>query len=152
VLRELRYRDELEAYEDWDFYMRAVMAGKRFIVTNGIHFFYRRRSESMFHSPERLARHRTLYHDLLRNKSLTLGHSRLPLYVIEGGLAAGADAAALREELDAARARLDYFERSRAVFVAVRFHEKLKRVAPWALSALTAGARVARAVKRRLRG
>lgn len=152
VLRELRYRDELEAYEDWDFYMRAVMAGKRFIVTNGIHFFYRRRSESMFHSPERLARHRTLYHDLLRNKSLALGHSRLPLYVIEGGVAAGADAAALREELDAARARLDYFERSRAVFVAVRFHEKLKRVAPWALSALTAGARVARAVKRRLRG
>ncbi|WP_202816968.1 glycosyltransferase family 2 protein [Pseudomonas citronellolis] len=41
-LRELKYREELEAYEDWDLYTRAVAAGKRFIATNGIHFFYRR--------------------------------------------------------------------------------------------------------------
>ncbi|WP_250523107.1 MULTISPECIES: glycosyltransferase [unclassified Caballeronia] len=151
VLRELRYREELEAYEDWDFYMRAVMAGKRFIVTSGIHFFYRRRSESMFHSPERLARHRTLYHDLLRKKSFKLGQAQLPLYVVEAGASPSGDAEALQEELHAARARLAYFERSRAVFIAVRLNEKLRRVAPWAVFALSMGTRVARAVRRRLR-
>ncbi|MFE6661918.1 glycosyltransferase family 2 protein, partial [Bacillus subtilis] len=65
VLRELKYREELEAYEDWDLYSRALATGKRFIATNGIHFFYRRRANSMYHTPERVARHRELYHALL---------------------------------------------------------------------------------------
>ena len=44
---ELKYREDLRALEDWDFYLRATIAGKRFIVTNELHFFYRRRQASM---------------------------------------------------------------------------------------------------------
>ncbi|WP_248320398.1 glycosyltransferase [Caballeronia sp. Sq4a] len=151
VLRELRYREELEAYEDWDLYMRAVMAGKRFIVTNGIHFFYRRRAESMFHSADRVARHRVLYHDLLRKKPLMLGQSRLPLYVVEGGVpAAAVTDASVSEELQTARARVEFFEKSRTVFLAIRLNQALHRVAPWTLPILLRGAKLARAVRRRI--
>ncbi len=47
VFDELKYREDLRALEDWDFYLRATIAGKRFIVTNELHFFYRRRQGSM---------------------------------------------------------------------------------------------------------
>ena len=40
---KLKYREDLRALEDWDFYLRAAIAGRRFIVTNELHFFYRRR-------------------------------------------------------------------------------------------------------------
>lgn len=151
VLRELRYREELEAYEDWDMYMRATAAGRRFIVTNGIHFFYRRRQESMYHAPERAARHRSLYHDLLRRKSVSLGQSRLPLYVLEGCASAGAAAQPQSEDLQSLRARLELFERSRTVFVAMRLTEYVRTAAPWAIPLMLKGARVARGVRQRLR-
>ncbi len=41
------YNEELTSYEDWDLYLRLAMAGHRFLVTNDIHFFYRRRPDSM---------------------------------------------------------------------------------------------------------
>ncbi|EKS73274.1 family 2 glycosyl transferase [Burkholderia sp. SJ98] len=146
VLRELRYREELEAYEDWDMYMRATAAGNRFIVTNGIHFFYRRRPESMYHTPERAARHRSLYHDLLRTKSLALRQSRLPLYLVEGGAEQPQG-----DDVQALRARLERFERSRAVFIALRLTQYVRTAAPWAVSLMRQGMRVARGARRRLR-
>lgn len=44
---EFPYDETLTSYEDWDFYARLVWAGKRFIVTNQVYFYYRRRAGSM---------------------------------------------------------------------------------------------------------
>ncbi|SAL69354.1 glycosyl transferase family 2 [Caballeronia cordobensis] len=151
VLRELGYREELEAYEDWDMYMRATAAGKRFVVTNGIHFFYRRRQESMYHTPERLARHRSLYHDLIRKKTWRTGVLRMPLYVVEAGTSRGAEAEALMERVEAMQARLNHFERSRAVFAVLKLQSWAQRNAPWVARLARKGARVARGMLRRLR-
>lgn len=87
VLRRYRYREELESYEDWDLYLRAAMDGCRFLVTNGVHFFYRRRPNSMIHSPEARARGSQLYHDLLRDKTFELGAIKLPLSVVSPAIA-----------------------------------------------------------------
>ncbi|MBR8214584.1 glycosyltransferase [Burkholderia vietnamiensis] len=132
VLRELKYREELEAYEDWDLYTRALAAGKRFIATNGIHFFYRRRANSMYHTPERAARHRALYHALLRGKIVEAGEVKLPLYVLEGGQDANA-AATASEELHALRGELAFYQNSRAIFAARRIVEYIRIRAPWAI-------------------
>ncbi|WP_217539984.1 hypothetical protein, partial [Stenotrophomonas sp. GbtcB23] len=58
--RALAYDESLRAYEDWDFYQRALDQGSRFLVTADVNFLYRRRSESMIHSPEMRNRHAQL--------------------------------------------------------------------------------------------
>lgn len=115
VLRELKYREELEAYEDWDLYTRAVAVGKRFIATNGIHFFYRRRADSMYHTPERFARHRALYHALLTGKAVQTGQVKLPLYVLEGGQDAHVVLGPSPDELHALQGELAFYRNSRAI-------------------------------------
>jgi glycosyltransferase involved in cell wall biosynthesis len=151
VLRELRYREELEAYEDWDLYSRAVAAGKRFIVTNGIHFFYRRRADSMYHTPERVARHRSLYHSLLTGKAIEAGVSKLPLYVLEGGQPALVDARSAPDELQALRGQVAFYQNSLTVFLAIRTHQYLSARAPWAIKAGQKALSAARKIRRRLR-
>lgn len=47
IYREYPYDESLNSYEDWDFYSRLAWAGKRFIVTSEIYFYYRRRAGSM---------------------------------------------------------------------------------------------------------
>ncbi|WP_338865412.1 glycosyltransferase [Myxococcus stipitatus] len=42
-----RYNEQLTSYEDWDLYLRLSHAGHRFLVTNALHFHYRRRKGSM---------------------------------------------------------------------------------------------------------
>ncbi|AGC46358.1 group 2 family glycosyl transferase [Myxococcus stipitatus DSM 14675] len=42
-----RYNEQLTSYEDWDLYLRLAHAGHRFLVTNALHFHYRRRKGSM---------------------------------------------------------------------------------------------------------
>ncbi|MBJ6764047.1 glycosyltransferase [Myxococcaceae bacterium JPH2] len=42
-----KYNDRLTSYEDWDLYLRLSHAGHRFLVTNAIHFHYRKRPGSM---------------------------------------------------------------------------------------------------------
>ncbi|HDR9004181.1 glycosyltransferase [Burkholderia vietnamiensis] len=152
VLRELRYRDELEAYEDWDLYTRAVTAGKRFIVTTGIHFFYRRRANSMYHTPERLARHRALYHALLTGKVIESGDVRLPLYVLEsGGQAAAADAQNAAAEIETLRGQLAIYQHSRAVFATFRILHYLNIKAPWVVRLGRTTLQTAWRVRKRLR-
>ncbi|MGW8408435.1 glycosyltransferase family 2 protein, partial [Streptomyces albidoflavus] len=68
MLRSLGYDESLSAYEDWDLYMRAVMARSRFVVTNAVHFYYRRRAHSMIHSEAATRRIGLYYHDILRKK------------------------------------------------------------------------------------
>ena len=47
LYQEFSYDENLTSYEDWDFYSRAAWAGKRFIVTSDVFFYYRRRPGSM---------------------------------------------------------------------------------------------------------
>ena len=78
---ELKYREDLRALEDWDFYLRATIAGKRFIVTNELHFFYRRRQASMITEVANDPVHRiSCYHDLRRIKTIESGRLLFPAY------------------------------------------------------------------------
>ncbi|MGE5048010.1 MAG: glycosyltransferase [Deltaproteobacteria bacterium] len=43
----LEYDEALDSYEDWSLYLRAVLKGRRFLVTNDVQFYYRRRPGSM---------------------------------------------------------------------------------------------------------
>lgn len=151
ALRELRYREELEAYEDWDLYSRAVAAGKQFIVTNGIHFFYRRRADSMYHTPERLARHRSLYHALLSGKAIEAGVSKLPLYVLEGGQPLAADGRSAMGGSQSLQDQLAFYQNSRTVFLAIKTQQYLSTWAPWAIKVGRKALGVARRIRRRLR-
>ncbi|MFL5357141.1 glycosyltransferase [Archangium sp.] len=47
LFEHVRYNERLTSYEDWDLYLRLALAGHRFLVTNQIHFHYRRRQRSM---------------------------------------------------------------------------------------------------------
>lgn len=42
-----RYDESLSSYEDWSLYLRLAHAGCRFLVTNEVHFHYRKRPGSM---------------------------------------------------------------------------------------------------------
>ncbi|EKS73276.1 family 2 glycosyl transferase [Burkholderia sp. SJ98] len=120
ALRSLAYDESLKAYEDWDMYMRAVMARRRFIVTNGVHFYYRRRAGSMIHSDEALRRIGLYYHDIVRGKSITIGQNTLPMYVIEG-VAGG-------ESVERLRAQLAAYENSAIVKAALRVRGLVNRL------------------------
>jgi glycosyltransferase involved in cell wall biosynthesis len=47
LFNRFRYNDRLSSYEDWELYLRLAQAGCRFLVTNQLHFHYRRRAQSM---------------------------------------------------------------------------------------------------------
>lgn len=47
VVQRFGYDEALDSYEDWSLYLRMSHAGVRFLVTNEIHFHYRRREGSM---------------------------------------------------------------------------------------------------------
>ena len=80
---QLKYREDLRALEDWDFYLRASIAGTRFIVTNELHFFYRRRQASMITEVANdLAYRISCYHDLRRTKKIESGRMLFPAYTI----------------------------------------------------------------------
>ncbi len=46
-LEKFRYDEQLDSYEDWSLYLHMALAGVRFMVTNEIAFYYRRREGSM---------------------------------------------------------------------------------------------------------
>ncbi|SAL69348.1 glycosyl transferase family 2 [Caballeronia cordobensis] len=120
AFRGLVYDESLSAYEDWDLYMRAVMARRRFIVTNAVHFYYRRRAGSMIHSEAALRRINSYYHEIVRRKEIRIGQNTLPMYIVEG--AADSDALALL------RAQLAAYENSAVVKAALRARELASRL------------------------
>ncbi|MEH6418228.1 glycosyltransferase family 2 protein [Pseudomonas sp. CGJS7] len=93
MLQSLRYREDLQAYEDWDLYRRAVAAGHRFIVGNEIMFLYRHRADSMIHSPDMRARHARLMSELTAKDSFAANGMPVPaqtLHVVAGATVPGA--------------------------------------------------------------
>lgn len=69
VLDQFPYLESLNCYEDWSLFMRMCDAGRRFLVTTDVLFFYRKRRNSMVHTPRDLARKRIEYSDLLRTSA-----------------------------------------------------------------------------------
>ncbi|CCD38274.1 glycosyl transferase [Candidatus Paraburkholderia kirkii UZHbot1] len=120
AFRSLAYDESLSAYEDWDMYMRAVMARRRFIVTNAVHFHYRRRASSMIHSDAALRRIGLYYHDMMRSKEIKVGLNTLPMYVIEG-VGGG-------ESVERLRAQLAAYENSVVVKAALRVRALVNRL------------------------
>ncbi len=47
LFAEVQYDERLTSYEDWSLYLHLTHARKRFLVTNDVRFFYRRRESSM---------------------------------------------------------------------------------------------------------
>lgn len=123
VFRAFKYDECLKAYEDWDMYMRALMSGVRFLVTNSVHFYYRKRSNSMIHDPLALRRLGYYYHDITRSKFVGMGAYRLPMYVVGAysDLPHG-------ESGEMLRARLASYENSTAVAVALAVRRRVDRL------------------------
>jgi glycosyltransferase involved in cell wall biosynthesis len=69
ALDRFSYDESLGCYEDWSLFMRMCEAGSRFIVATDIFFFYRRRPNSMVHTPRTDTRMRTEYRDMLRTSA-----------------------------------------------------------------------------------
>ncbi len=143
VLVDLKYNEELTAYEDWDLYQRAVIQGKRFLVTNEINFYYRHRPDSMNHNPQKALREKLLWHDVLRMRSLRIGAIEIPGYVAVMGAVLPGAAEVDSECVARLEAELDAYRRSEVVFASLRVAHFLQARAPWALNA---GRRVARAM------
>jgi hypothetical protein len=47
IFDRFSYDEALDSFEDWDLYLRMVHEGRRLLVTNGVHFYYRSRPGSM---------------------------------------------------------------------------------------------------------
>jgi hypothetical protein len=50
IFDRFSYNETLSSFEDWDLDLRLALDGGRFLVTNDLHFFYRRRPGSMVRS------------------------------------------------------------------------------------------------------
>lgn len=75
---KLAYREELRALEDWDFYLRSVQLGERFIVTNELHFYYRKRQGSMISAVDDRERAKVLREDVKRIHFFRDGNMTIP--------------------------------------------------------------------------
>ncbi|MDR5855207.1 glycosyltransferase [Caballeronia sp. LZ050] len=131
AFRSLGYNESLSAYEDWDLYLRAVMSRTRFVVTNAVHFYYRRRQSSMIHGEAAMQRLALYYHDILRDKTITVGRNVLPMYLLEAGSGAGRG-----ESPDHLRARLAAYEQSVVVQAALALRAQADRLPRWMTAAL----------------
>lgn len=69
ALLRFPYLESLNCYEDWSLYLRMCEAGLRFIVTNDVYFYYRRRHNSMVHAPRAPGRSQLEYSDLMRTSA-----------------------------------------------------------------------------------
>ena len=90
AMERFPYLESLSCYEDWSLFMRMCDAGLRSIVTTDVFFFYRKRRNSMVHTPRDLARRRIEYSDLLRTSaSASLRQKSRQLVVGLGSAVAG---------------------------------------------------------------
>jgi hypothetical protein len=93
---EFSYDETLTSYEDWELYLRLVHSGRRFLVTNEIHFHYRKRPGSMVTGvdPER---HVGLVSRILSSLPRPLPASMHPFAMLAPTLAYLHDTSKLRE-------------------------------------------------------
>lgn len=125
VMRALAYDESLRAYEDWEFYQRALDQGSRFLVTADVNFLYRRRSDSMIHSPEMRNRHAQLMAEmtgrgLLSRKRIEVARQSLQVICAPPGVDGDAMQGLLLADLGATLQDISNLRRSRIVGTAYR--------------------------------
>lgn len=67
IFTEFKYCESMTCYEDWNFYLRLAQAGKRFLVTTDVYFYYRSRPNSMVTADRNPEQKGIFKNDLLRN-------------------------------------------------------------------------------------
>jgi len=122
--------EELQALEDWDFYLRALLAGKRFIVTNELHFFYRKRSGSMISAAEDPVRRALFRDDLRRIQAFQAGALRIPAFAFHPLQPSS------NEKAELLLAEVEQYRNSESVRAALHLAHFLNARMPWLLKLL----------------
>ncbi|WP_172448150.1 glycosyltransferase family 2 protein [Stenotrophomonas sp. VV52] len=125
IMRELCYDESLRAYEDWEFYQRALDRGSRFLVTSDVNFLYRRRPDSMIHAPEMRSRHAQLMAEmsgrgLLSRKRIKVARQSLQVVCAPLGVDGDALHGLLLADVGATLQDIRNLRRSRIVGTAYR--------------------------------
>ncbi|MGA4551114.1 glycosyltransferase [Methylorubrum aminovorans] len=97
------YNHELKMYEDWNLYQRLSASGVRFLVTNDIMFFYRRRQNSMITKSRSIVDNQREKVDLFRDKIDGANLHPLSMYGVSYLLSRNELADRLSDELHALR-------------------------------------------------
>jgi glycosyltransferase involved in cell wall biosynthesis len=153
ALDEFPYLESLNCYEDWSLFMRMCDAGRRFLVTTDVFFFYRKRRNSMVHTPRDLARKRIEYSDLLRTSAaeplreksrhllLGLGAAVAGNLAEDGSLvgAPGTETTA-QEVIDGLFGPGGHYD-EQVVFASLKASRWLERKAPWLIRGVVSAAR-----------
>lgn len=139
------YNEDLSGDVDWELCLRAVSAGRRFIVTNAVQFFRRERIGA---ATERSHIRQLQYHDVLRQQHMQLGKIRIPLYAIRSS---GQGASPYVGETETLRAKLEAYENSEIVFATLTIARALQSRVPWMLNLIKVAARFAWQTRKRLK-
>ncbi|MCW0413437.1 glycosyltransferase family 2 protein [Xanthomonas sacchari] len=111
VVVGLRYREDLRAYEDWEFYRRALSEGRRFIVTPDVHFLYRQRQGSMIHSADMRRRHACLVMEMVPINGAGGGLASLQPIIAPEQIPGSAFSGLLLSELEQSLSQLNVLRR-----------------------------------------
>jgi len=149
---KLTYREELRALEDWDFYLRSVQAGERFIVTNELHFYYRKRPGSMISAVEDRDRAKLLREDVRRIQFFHNGEMTIPSCAFSIEPEVGEIQAAIPSVSENILAELEGYRNSEAVRAALHAANLLNARVPWVLGPLKVSGKTAWRAYNRLRG
>lgn len=146
ALDDFPYVESLNCYEDWSLFMRMCDAGRRFLVTTDVFFFYRRRLNSMVHASRDLARKRIEYGDLLRTSAPQAiaqksRHLLIGIGAAVAGNQAGAEPEVIEEPPDNTEATAEELIRGlfgpggrydeQVVFASLKASRWLERKVPW---------------------
>jgi glycosyltransferase involved in cell wall biosynthesis len=152
ALDQFPYLESLNCYEDWSLFMRMCDAGRRFIVTTDVFFFYRKRRNSMVHTPRDLARKRIEYSDLLRTSAseslreksrhllLGLGAAVAGNLAEDGSLVGPQPETTAQEIIDGLFGPGGRYD-EQVVFASLKASRWLELKAPWLVRAIVAVAR-----------
>ena len=154
---KLTYREELRALEDWDFYLRSVQMGERLIVTNELHFYYRKRHGSMISAVEDRDSAKLLREDVkrvqfFRNGAMTIPSSAFSIDESPEVWGTQTDFEAMRIEFNVMRDELAAYRNSEAVRAALHAANFMNARAPWILEPLKVSGKGMWRVYNKLRG
>ncbi len=130
IFDEIPYREELRSLEDWDFYLRSAIAGKRFIVTNELHFFYRKRRGSMISALSDPIQKALCYDELRRIQTMKSGCLQFPAYAMSAWQQP-AVSAVNEYEIERLREELNALRHATSVRVALHVSNVIRARAPW---------------------
>lgn len=164
TLDHFPYLESLNCYEDWSLFMRMCDAGRRFLVTTDVFFFYRKRRNSMVHTPRDVARKRIEYSDLLRTSAAESLREKSRHLLLGLGAAVAGNLAEERHHAESQRTEGTAQEvigglfgpgghyDEQVVFASLKASRWLERKAPWVVRGVVAAARWAWQAYRAVRG